>query len=143
MLDKNLIYRKLRRIVGFLKELEPLGKESFDKYTSDYLTKHASERLIELIVESAIDINTLLLVENSQSPPQDYYSSFYDLVKLNIYPRGFADRIAWTAGLRNRLAHEYEEIQDRKVYKAMKELAPIYKTYIAHIETFIEAKPRK
>ena len=138
MLDKNLISRKLRRIIGFLNELEPLTKITFDKYEADYLTKHASERLIELVVESAVDINTLLLVENGQSPPQDYYSSFSDLTKLKVYPAEFVSKIAWTAGLRNRLAHEYEEIKDRKVYQAMKDFPKLYTAYITHIEKFIE-----
>ena len=50
--------------------------------------------------------------------PSDYYSSFIDMRKQGYLPQGLAESMANSAGLRNRLAHEYDEIDGKKVYEA-------------------------
>ncbi len=55
MLDKDLVRRKLGFLYEHLKELEPLTQLSLAEYTSDFIRRHAAEKVAELIVEYAID----------------------------------------------------------------------------------------
>ena len=55
-----------------------------------------------------IDINYHLLIEAGKPPPADYHESFVKLTRLGVLPREFAAQIAACAGLRNRIAHEYD-----------------------------------
>src|SRR5450756_654424 len=68
------------------------------------------ERYIERAVGRMIDVNYHLLTEFGQAPPPDYYQSFVQLATLGVYPAEFAARIASCAGLRNRIAHEYDAV---------------------------------
>lgn len=65
-----------------------------------------------------LDVNYHLIIESGQRPPTDYYESFTRLAKLGVLPVEFASRIAASAGLRNRLVHEYDDIDPERVHEA-------------------------
>jgi len=137
MLEKRLLKRKLSKLREYLGELKPFDEISLDNYLNDYKNKRTVERVIQLIVECATDINTHIIVETQERPPKDYYSSFAELAKLHALPRKFAISIAGTAGLRNRLVHEYEEIKDAIVHKNIKKVLQLYNEYIEHIIKYL------
>ncbi len=91
-----------------------------------------------MIVECACDINNHILVETQEKPPKDYYSSFTDFSKFRVIPQNFASTLAETAGLRNRLVHEYEEIKDNIVYENIENVLRHYKKYIDYIIKYLE-----
>jgi len=138
MIEKRLIKRKLIKLKEYLKELQPFSEISPQDYVSDYKNKRTVERDIQLIVECACDINNHILVETQERPPKDYYSSFTDLLKIKVLPQKFASTIAETAGLRNRLVHEYEEIKDNIVYENITNVLRLYKKYIHYIIKYLE-----
>ena len=137
MIDKRLLKRKLSKLKEYLKELQPFTKISLQDYLDDYKNKRTVERDIQLIVECATDINTHLLVETQETPPKDYYTSFIELAKLHILPHKFTLSIAETAGLRNRLVHEYEDIKDKIVYSNIKKVLSLYQEYMEHIIKYL------
>jgi len=66
-----------------------------------------------------IDINYHILSEAENKMPTDYYSSFILLGTKKYLPKKLSETLANSAGLRNRLAHEYDEIDEKKVYAAI------------------------
>jgi uncharacterized protein YutE (UPF0331/DUF86 family) len=137
--DEHAVIRdKLTRMAAYLQELEPLGRRaSLDEYRTNSLVKHSAERLIELIVEAAVDINGLLVTLAGSPPPRDYYASFLAVGRLRIYPERLGKQLARTAGLRNRLAHEYEAIDDAIVYQNVRRLPSLYRDYIRSISRYL------
>ena len=137
MINKRLLKRKLSKLKEYLRELQPFAKISLQDYLDDYKNKRTVERDIQLIVECATDINNHILVETQETPPKDYFTSFTELTKLRILPHKFALSIAETAGLRNRLVHEYEEIKDKIVYINIKKVLSLYQEYMEHIIKYL------
>lgn len=137
MKDIDIIRRKLGKMVEYLSKLQPITKVSFTEYSSNYFTRYTAERLVELIVEAAVDINGLLLINLGFTPPKDYYSSFIKMADAKILEKPFAKRIAGTTGLRNRLAHEYEEVEDKIVWNGLKGFMILYNRYIKAVETYL------
>jgi uncharacterized protein YutE (UPF0331/DUF86 family) len=82
MSNKDVIHQKLVVIADYINQLEPITKSSFKEYQDNYFTKHTAERLIELIVESAIDINGLIITGSGEPPTKDYYTSFIKMENL-------------------------------------------------------------
>lgn len=74
--DKDIIRRKLAIIVENLGALEPIGEMPRDRYLQDVYKRKATERLLQELIEAAIDINTHLLVQEGPGAPDDYYESF-------------------------------------------------------------------
>ena len=140
MADELIVIRdKLTRMGSYLQELEPLGqRHSVEEYCANGLVKHSAERLIELVVEAAVDINGLLVTWAGLPPPKDYYASFLEVGRQHIYPWEFGKRLAGTAGLRNRLAHEYETIKDPLVYRNVKTIPSLYRRYIQYVRRHLK-----
>lgn len=136
--ELSVIRDKLTRLGSYLQELEPLGRQySLADYCASGLVKHSAERLIELIVEAAVDINGLLVTLQGLPPPKDYYASFLEVGRLGVYPWPFGKQLAKTAGLRNRLAHEYETIKDPLVYRVVKTMPALYRRYMASVHRYL------
>ncbi len=81
-----------------------------------------------------IDINYHILTEKENHIPVDYYTSFIELGKKGYLPMKFAEMIADSAGLRNRLAHEYDKIDEKKIYQAAKSCLKDVPKYLKHID---------
>lgn len=138
MIDRELVNRKLLLIGQDLEDLVLLSRKTESEYMANHVFEAAAERYLERMIGRMIDINFHILVESGQAPPSDYYQSFIRLTELDIYDAKFAGVIAKSAGLRNRIAHEYEEIDSRQVYAAIKTAAVDVPHYIRSIEDFLD-----
>lgn len=138
MTDPLIVRRKLNKMIEYLGQLEEVNQYSLENYLDNFFVRRTGERLIQLIVETATDINGHLIVSSGHKPPADYYSSFVKLGDYQILEQNFAKKIAPSAGLRNRLVHEYEEIDDKIVYKSIQKTIKSYKKYIRKIENHLK-----
>ena len=137
-IDKKLVLRKINLISQDLKRLRLISVLSYAEYQKKYEYEILSERFLERIIGRTIDINYHLLTEFGYSPPKDYFESFTRLsADLKIFSYKFSKKLAQLAGLRNRLAHEYDDIDEKKVYQAIKELFSDLSKYLKAVEKFI------
>lgn len=130
---KEIIINKLIKMEKYISELEKFKPGTFKEYQNDQLKRYAVERLIQLIIDLALDINNILIKKSDRYPAQDYYSSFLELIDLEILSEEFAKDIAPSTGIRNRLVHEYEEVDNKVVYQNLNKLIKYYLSYIKHI----------
>ena len=139
MLDKNFVSRKIKLIQEDLSRLEDLGKYSFSEIAADFVKMGAVERLLEKIIMRAIDINQHLIAElgKGNERVRGYEDTFIVLADFNIYPRNFAQKIAPSAGLRNRLIHEYNDTKAEIIYKSVAEAISQYAKYCDYILKFL------
>jgi uncharacterized protein YutE (UPF0331/DUF86 family) len=142
MLDINLIQRKTKLIQENLSNLGQLGESSFDEIAKDIVKFSALERLLEKIITRAIDINQHIISELSKGNEQvkGYEDTFYALVGLQVYDLEFAKKIAPSAGLRNRLVHEYDNTKDEIVYDSVSDAIAQYAKYCDFVLKFAESK---
>jgi uncharacterized protein YutE (UPF0331/DUF86 family) len=59
------------------------------------------------------------------------------LGELGIVPRELAAAVAPSAGLRNRLVHEYDALDDGKVLAGVRTILALYPGYIQAIEAHL------
>jgi len=138
MIDRDLITRKLALIAADLKALAPLAAKSVDEYLRSKIDEVLVERYLERIVGRMIDVNYHLLTESGHPPPTDYYQSFTQLSKLGVLPAAFAAQIAACAGLRNRLVHEYDDIDAERVHEAAAAAVRDIPEYAKHVQRFLK-----
>jgi uncharacterized protein YutE (UPF0331/DUF86 family) len=138
VIDIELINRKLVLIGQDLEGLDELSGKPESEYMANRVYEAAAERYLERMIGRMIDINFHILVESGQAPPSDYYQSFIKLVELGVYSPEFAKTIAGSAGLRNRIAHEYDEIDAKQVYAAIGSAKADVPKYIRCIEEFLK-----
>ena len=87
-----------------------------------------------------IDLNYHLLTETHHPPPADYFASFTQLATLGVYDSEFGRRIA-AAGLRNRIVHEYDEIDPRRVHEALGAALADVSTYLRAVGEYVKRTP--
>lgn len=140
MIDKEFIERKIKLIHEDIKELEELAKYSFKELSSDYIKMSAVERFLEKIIMRALDINQHLIVEEGigTEKVRGYEDTFLALSALKVYPESFAKKIAPSAGLRNRLVHEYNNTSPKIIYSSVKDAIKQYAQYCNYILKFLE-----
>jgi uncharacterized protein YutE (UPF0331/DUF86 family) len=131
--DKELISRKITLINNDLKSLKGLSKLSLKTYLSKAEYEALAERYLERIIGRMIDINYHILSEEENEIPTDFFNSFIALGRKKYLPIKLAGIMANSAGLRNRLAHEYDEIDAKKVYEAMESCLKDVPKYLKNI----------
>lgn len=129
----EIIVNKLIKMEEYISELEDFKPQTYREYKNDQLKRYAIERLIQLIIDLALDVNNILIKKSDHYPAQDYFSSFLELVDLEILPEEFAKDIAPSTGIRNRLVHEYEKVNDKLVYQNLDKLIKYYLDYIKYV----------
>jgi len=138
MPDKNLIYRKIAEILKQLNYIKKLIKLSEKQLLLEETQLFLAERVMERLIGAAIDINMHLVSDIRGEVSQDYFNSFIDLAQLKVFPIGFAKKIAPSAGLRNILVHEYQELDLKKFRASMKMALENFPKYVRYIEKVME-----
>jgi len=136
-IDREIVRRKLAVIMESLDLLEPIQRMSKEEYIADIYKRKAAERLLQELVEAAIDLNTYLLVQTGRPAPSDYFESFIKAGEYHIIPSELAEKLAPSAGLRNRLVHEYDLLEHALVLEAVRLTEELYPLYISKIESYI------
>ena len=135
--DAAVIRRKLARILASLDALKPISRLSVAEYRARLYERKAGERLLQEVIEAALDINAHLTAELGSEVPEEYYGGFLKIGELGIVSPDLARSLAPSAGLRNRLVHEYEGIDDEKVLGSIGTLLELYPRYVQAIEAFL------
>ena len=133
----EIITEKLIKMKKYLEELEAIKPAEFNSYMQNLTTRYAVERLIQLIVDLALDVNNIILSQKGKPAASDYFSSFMDLADCRVLSPEFAAQIAPSTGLRNRLVHEYEEVDNEIVYKSIDKTIEMYNSYITEIKKLL------
>jgi uncharacterized protein YutE (UPF0331/DUF86 family) len=133
-LDAALVRRKLTVIRRNLDDLSALEHLSLAQYRENRFRLKGTERLLQETVEAAVDANLHLLRAAGAATPGDYYMSFVELGRAGILAEELAARLAPSAGLRNRLVHEYDDIDDAIVLAAVRDARRDYADYIGALE---------
>ena len=140
MLNQEFVQRKIKLIQEDLSNLEPLAAFTFTQLAQDPIKYSALERLLERIITRAIDVNNHCLAElaKGSEPIRSYYETFLRLADLGVYPENFAKEIAPSAGLRNVLVHEYDQVDQRQVWQSLGKALAQYAQYCNYLITFLE-----
>jgi len=142
MLNHELIRRKVKLIHEDLAKLEPLAHYSYDEVAKDAVKYGAVERYLERIVTRAIDVNRHCIAELAKGSEvvRTYEDTFLRMADLGVYPVEFGQQIAPSAGLRNVLVHEYDEVDPKKVCESIGKALSQYAQYCDHLLKFLEKK---
>lgn len=136
--DPAVLRRKLTVIVENLQALKPIAALSLERYRADLFTRKGTERLLQELIEAAIDLNTHLLVQEGHQSPDDFYQGFLMIAEHGILAQDLATALAPSAGLRNRLVHEYDAIVDAIVLDAVRKAQDLFPKYVASIERHLQ-----
>jgi uncharacterized protein YutE (UPF0331/DUF86 family) len=126
-------------ILDDLRAVAPLAAKPLAAYLASPIDEVAAERYLERMIGRMIDINYHLVTEAGHAPPRDYHQSFTELAKIDVLPAEFAARIAACAGLRNRIVHEYDDIDPARVHAGLQTAVRDIPEYLRRVEAHLVA----
>lgn len=141
---RQLIQRKLNGLQNYVDELSPYLDVSMETYLATPGQRRIVERLAQVIIESSIDINTLLLNSVGQSAPNTARESFSRVHHLGAIDDDLLTRFRRTyVGFRNRIVHDYDVLDNRIVYHTARRLLEDAQRYVAAITRHLTATKEK
>jgi uncharacterized protein YutE (UPF0331/DUF86 family) len=117
-MDKERIYIKLDEIDQYLKEIEEIIPSSSAEYSTDPMRKRALERLIQITVESVMDVSAILVKEMRLGLPYGE-EDFLDKISGTVLSPVLVEKLREMKGFRNILVHGYSQIDDERVYEIL------------------------
>lgn len=132
-----LVMEKLNTMKKYIDELDSVSAVSWEEFEKDVWKRYAIERLIQLIIDLAIDINNLVLTYLQKPTSKDYFNTFIELGEAGVLPLDFAVSMAPSTGMRNRLVHQYESINPQIVFDAIPKTVTGYRQYIKLIHQYV------
>ncbi|OGI78235.1 hypothetical protein A3C57_00860 [Candidatus Nomurabacteria bacterium RIFCSPHIGHO2_02_FULL_33_12] len=138
MIDKEIVQAKLNIMHDNMILIKDILSKSNEELKVLDIERSAMERCFQLIVDAAVGINEHIISEENLKIPNDYYGTFLILGSSDILPREFADKIAPSVGLRNRLVHQYEKIDISRMILDIRQNINDYDKYMAIISDFVE-----
>lgn len=143
MLNARLIKKKIDLIQRDLERLLDLSDFTFDEVANDYMKYAALKNIFMEIIGRGIDINEHIIAKlgsYQNLSPKDYTETFLYMAKLKVLPESFAKKIAASAGFRNAIVHDYDNLDERIVYKTVGEAIKQYSDYCKYILKFLDKR---
>ena len=146
MIRAEFVRRKLHLIAEDLGRLLHFRDRTLDELAGDFVAMAAVERLLERVVMRAIDVNQHLLSELATGCEEKitrftYRDTFLGLAEIGIYPAEFAEQIARSAGLRNILVHDYNDLDRSIVHNSISSCLGDYYRYVEYIANLLGPPP--
>ena len=109
-LDADVVTTRLAIMRKLLDDLQTVGPVNADRLGSERLTRHAVERILVQLVDTAAAIMLIQRPRHWRRAPSTYRDSFAAAAAAGLIPAELADRLAPSAGLRDALTHEYIDV---------------------------------
>lgn len=136
-LDAEVIAARLRLLADTLADLSALRDVDAERLRAEPLTRAAAERLLQVAVDLAVDVNAHISVARLGRAPATGRESFVAAAEAGALEGPLAERLAPAAGLRNVLVHRYTDIRVDLVAGAVAELLELLPTYIEQVASFL------
>jgi len=135
----NLIRQKLANQKAYIAELGPYVELDYIDYQRHPGYNRITERLVQIIIESAIDVNEKLVEAMNEPPPVTARESFEVAQRLGAIDGELSALFCKTyVGLRNRIVHAYEKLDDHIVYFNARRLLDDAARYLAAVQRFVD-----
>ena len=126
---------KIKDIKSYLEQLSKIRPKTFNEYEKDFMAKAACERYFEKIAEAVVDLAMLIIKERNLPIPEQDYEAFNIIEKEGIIDANLSKRLRDMKGMRNIIAHQYGDVDDRIMYATIsKELDKDIKSFLKIID---------
>jgi uncharacterized protein YutE (UPF0331/DUF86 family) len=139
MVDPGRVRRLLDALARCRRLLEPLR----DLQTEVYVREEAfsGRYLVQACAQCCIDIANHVIASSGWRTPSDFADAFTVLEENRVLDSELAKRMRRLAGLRNRLVHIYEEIDDRIVHESLAEGLQDLSLYARAVARLVDGDP--
>ena len=135
---------RLRQLAGHLRnacrQLEALGAQEVDAFLADAKTINSAKYLLIVATEAALDICNHLAAKRGGRSPEDYADCMAILGEIGVLEGDLKIRMSKMARFRNLLVHLYWKIDDREVFRVIRENLQDFDAYLSAVGRYLLAE---
>jgi uncharacterized protein YutE (UPF0331/DUF86 family) len=120
MIDKQKIESQFAELDNYIAAIKELTQLSEDEYISDYKNIYSGRYLLQISIESCINISNHIVAKEKLGIPKEYADTFKILHKSKIISANLLEKLKLMTRFRNRVVHQYWDIDDKLVLEVMK-----------------------
>ena len=121
MVKIEIIHSKFKSINETLEILRPYQKLSLQDFLRNKDSQFTVQYALLTAIQALLDVGNHILADRNIRNVADYRDIIVKLGQEKIMPPSFIESISDMAGFRNRLIHEYQDVDPQKVYGFLKE----------------------
>lgn len=116
MVDKAVLEGKFYNLVRYLTALRQAVNCPQQEFVQDHIRTGAARYYLLVAIECCLDVGNHIIASDGLRSPKDYRDIFTVLQENNIVHGDFLATLHQMVGLRNILVHDYETIDDQRIY---------------------------
>ncbi|MBI4130004.1 DUF86 domain-containing protein [Candidatus Roizmanbacteria bacterium] len=110
-----------------------------DAFLENHNLMAATERHIQVAIQACMDIASHIVAQMALEKPQRENKEIFNiLADQSIIDTSLANRLVSMGGMRNVLVHNYLDVDDKKVYDAVKNDLKDIEAFVKQIQEFID-----
>jgi uncharacterized protein YutE (UPF0331/DUF86 family) len=117
--------------------LRDLSRLTYEEFVQDEIVQAAVEHSLQVAIQAALDIGSMILAERALKAPESYRDVFARLAEIGVLPDDFARRITPMAQFRNVLVHLYVEVDLDRVYAYLRNNLDDLETYARYVGRYL------
>lgn len=110
------------------------------KLASDGILLGALKYYLILAIDAILDIGNHILIESFTAAPDNYEDTIKLLAKNRVINKNLAEKNSGMGKFRNKLIHEYAEIDDKKVLSYLKFAPEQFEEFDKAFKSFLSKK---
>jgi uncharacterized protein YutE (UPF0331/DUF86 family) len=141
----EVIRKKLAYLEQTLAEITPYLRLRYEDYVERPAYRRATERLVQILVEIAGDTSELLLRAAGRPTPGSMREALRDVRELGAIDDALFERFNRSyIGLRNRIVHDYETLDNRILFRSARRLRKDSEAFLRAIVRYLtSARPER
>lgn len=135
-LDRSRILSKLDEMIQYVKELRDMLPEE-EEYQHNLIKRRASEKTIEVAIESLIDVSAMIVSSKKLGLPANEENIFDILIENGILCKKLGEILKDMKGFRNILIYRYAHIDDVIVHHNLNTILDDFYEFKDAIESYM------
>lgn len=120
MVDRELVLSKISSLKRHIERLKGIARIKEHVYLDSLDAQDIAIHNLQMAIQKCIDIGNHFFSEWDIGAPASYSEVFDAMRKRKIISRAMFDKLVKMVGLRNRIVHEYEDVEHKKIYVFIK-----------------------
>ncbi|HJW83262.1 MAG TPA: DUF86 domain-containing protein [Anaerolineae bacterium] len=134
----EVIRKKLDYLERTLAEIGPYLQARYADYAQQPANRRATERLVQIIIEAVADTSELIVQAAGRPAPGSMREALHAIRDLAVIGDALFERFNRTyIGLRNRIVHDYDTLDNRILFNSAKRLRKDAREFLKSIILYL------
>lgn len=140
MVSQEIITRLFSLLNRYLSELKAEQQTTWEDFSKDVKTKRFVERTLQMVIEACLDAGNHIISDEGWSEAETNREIFIRLNEKKVISSALLENLLQMASFRNRIVHDYAEINPEIVFGILKNHLKDFESYVSEILKWIDSQ---